>query len=259
MGSWHRHTDDCRWRIYRAYRDANDPKYKNVKHLFDEEAKQQGQAAASSNEPPAQAGDLDLNNSPAAAPIPPSTPPLLGPNVEPEEPLRNDSEMEEEEDSGRWNPGDHRQESFAEMDAHDPSVDCFLPDFDDDDEGMGDDVADPHMMDALLNAGVNEDDATDYLRAIHKTKPRKKTSIGGGSKSDREGDRHIERSDRKSRTSDLKAAPVVETDKTATFVELYGGGSLCKEAETSRRNLNLRGLGALHLRTVKPDGTAWNF
>ena len=49
------------------------------------------------------------------------------------------------------------------------------------------------------------------------------------------------------------------TGPDATLLEVYGEGSFCKEAETSRRNLNLKGLGALDLRTLKPDGTPWNF
>jgi site-specific DNA-cytosine methylase len=45
----------------------------------------------------------------------------------------------------------------------------------------------------------------------------------------------------------------------ATFVEMYGGGSICEEAEKSKRSLNLDGLNAFDLRTLKPDGTPWNF
>ena len=44
-----------------------------------------------------------------------------------------------------------------------------------------------------------------------------------------------------------------------TFMELYGGGSICKEANLNRRNLNLVGLNALDLRTTKEDGSHWDF
>ena len=35
--------------------------------------------------------------------------------------------------------------------------------------------------------------------------------------------------------------------------------AICREANQSRRDLNVEGLGALDLRTFKPDGTAWDF
>ena len=44
-----------------------------------------------------------------------------------------------------------------------------------------------------------------------------------------------------------------------TFVEMYGRGSINLEANNSRRNLGLKGIGALDLRTTKPDGTPWDF
>ena len=44
----------------------------------------------------------------------------------------------------------------------------------------------------------------------------------------------------------------------ATFMEVYGR-SVFDQSQISRRNLNVHGLGALDLRTTKPDGTPWNF
>ena len=46
---------------------------------------------------------------------------------------------------------------------------------------------------------------------------------------------------------------------STTFIEMYGRGSINLEANNSRRQLGLRGIGALDLRTTKPDGTAWDF
>lgn len=72
MNSWHRHSEECRWRIYRVYRDNGDPKFRKVQHLFDDTKDGQNsqpaeaapptptnevspdQRAASSNRPPAQ-------------------------------------------------------------------------------------------------------------------------------------------------------------------------------------------------------------
>ena len=45
----------------------------------------------------------------------------------------------------------------------------------------------------------------------------------------------------------------------ATFIEVFGRGEICKEANSRRRNLNIEGLDAFDLRTCKSDGTPWNF
>ena len=44
----------------------------------------------------------------------------------------------------------------------------------------------------------------------------------------------------------------------ATFMEVYGK-SIFDQAQIARRSLNVQGLGALDLRTTKPDGSPWNF
>ena len=44
-----------------------------------------------------------------------------------------------------------------------------------------------------------------------------------------------------------------------SFMEMYGQGSIVAEANRSRRFLNIQGLNAFDLRTVKPDGQPWNF
>ena len=91
---------------------------------------------------------------------------------------------------------------------------------------IDDDVGDSAMVDTLRLLGVDEVEAVQFLYRIHQTK--------------------------KSKVKKCSDAP-------ATFVELYGGGSLCKEAYKSRRKLNIKGIGAFDLRTHKPDGTPWNF
>ena len=42
-------------------------------------------------------------------------------------------------------------------------------------------------------------------------------------------------------------------------MELYGRGAIVREANGSRRDLNVKGLGALDIRTTKPDGSSWDF
>ena len=59
-------------------------------------------------------------------------------------------------------------------------------------------------------------------------------------------------------TARKKARDIVSPDE-ATFFEMYGRGSIMREANTSRRDLNVRGLAACDLRTSKPDGTPWDF
>ena len=45
---------------------------------------------------------------------------------------------------------------------------------------------------------------------------------------------------------------------TQTFVEVYGR-SIRDQSLVTRRNLNIKGLDAMDLRTTKPNGEPWNF
>ena len=49
------------------------------------------------------------------------------------------------------------------------------------------------------------------------------------------------------------------TSAAVTFAEVYGGGAIVDCASKAKRNLNLEGLRALNLWTLKADGTPWNF
>ena len=44
-----------------------------------------------------------------------------------------------------------------------------------------------------------------------------------------------------------------------TLLEQYGRGGISRASSGARRNLNVKGLGALDLRTEKPDNTGWDF
>ena len=44
-----------------------------------------------------------------------------------------------------------------------------------------------------------------------------------------------------------------------TFMEVYGGGAINQCANQARRSLGLLGIGALDIRTTKPDGSSWDF
>ena len=60
-------------------------------------------------------------------------------------------------------------------------------------------------------------------------------------------------------TSKMYAATLTGKMSGVTLIEAYGRGSIVTEANQGRRNLNIRGLGALDLRTTKEDGSPWDF
>ena len=45
----------------------------------------------------------------------------------------------------------------------------------------------------------------------------------------------------------------------STFIEVYGAGRIVQAATARRRALNVRGLSALDLRTLRADGQPWDF
>ena len=47
--------------------------------------------------------------------------------------------------------------------------------------------------------------------------------------------------------------------KLTTFMEIYGRGSINETANQARRDLGMKGIGALDLRTTKANGGPWNF
>ena len=214
--SYRYHNDECKLRLYLAFKEADDPKYQRVKELIEPD-----------NAPGDRGEDLKFRDGPEVA--------ASGPTVV-AEPLRTNSETVHEPDehnSGRWDPGTHRTlqpetdtqiPSFAGQDAVDPAMEMFFPspaEDNDDDMVIADLVQENEMMDALINAGVKKGTANGFVAALYKEIENKK--------------------------------------KPVTFLEVYGRGAICGEALKRRRNLNIEGLGALDLRTHKPDGSTWNF
>ena len=47
--------------------------------------------------------------------------------------------------------------------------------------------------------------------------------------------------------------------RSTTFMEVYGGGAINECANRARRDIGLKGIGALDIRTLKPDGSSWDF
>ena len=111
--------------IYEAYRNAKDPKFKNVQHLFEDVV----QPLDLDADPLASAADLDLGGSPAAQSVP-----IAPPTPRSSEPLRHSDGVpdnsDEPDQSGGWDPQRHREPEFehlTEQDGLDISSDVFLP------------------------------------------------------------------------------------------------------------------------------------
>ena len=106
----------------------------------------------------------------------------------------------------------------------DDAYDLFGPDIEDD--GMDEEApsTEDQMVDAFVLAGTTHD-ARGFVRAMLQH----------------------------------KQAHEPQMSKPTTFMEVFGGGAICREANRSRRNLNLKGLQAMDLRTTKPNGEVWNF
>ena len=50
-----------------------------------------------------------------------------------------------------------------------------------------------------------------------------------------------------------------QSSRPLTFYEAYGTGNMVHAASHNMRNLNIKGLAALDIRTVRPDGKPWDF
>ena len=206
------HNQDCRMRIYLAYKDNDHPKWKAVSHLFDDPT------------------DKSFHKDNVDAEGAPSTP-----KADPHATLFEDS-LPHTASDGENHIGHDGQD--AESLLADEAVQVVINDennstprdseenemdvadlfFDSGDADMAD-AAGPtesDMIDALTVAGVRPDKAAEFVHSI------------------------------------------CSVSSPATFMELYGR-SISDHADANRRNLNVEGLGALDLRTLKPNGEAWNF
>ena len=222
------HSEACRLRIYQAWKDADDPKYLKIRHLIEPEAQ----------EPEPGHVDLDaasetrihVDRHGVRHHIPMDNPPddLFGqptpvgqpqPLTPPERPWSRLSPPESH--AGNWDPDSMNEELILDSV---PLHEIAPPDFLDDDADMGQDddydFSDPVVSDPMVS----------YL-----------TFLGCC-------------------PDDAKAKISAMKDTAPTrFMEMYGRGSINHCANYSRRDLGLKGIGALDLRTTKPDGSPWNF
>ena len=91
------------------------------------------------------------------------------------------------------------------------------------------------IVDLLQTVGVNAADAVQYAVSMIKCKPTT-TCDGMG-----------------------YVCNALLHSYSPSFFEVYGHGNLVKAAHGCRRNLNLKGLRAMDLRTHKPNGDRWDF
>ena len=197
--SYRHHTDACRLRFYLQYKETNHPKWRAVKHLFDdkgdEKAKSDGQPPTPRSSPA-----KELFEQAPASPRHSNEPN----SVLDQEEMQVDraiaeSMAEQEEDMA---PSELNEADIADLF-------CDSPDSNMDDP-------DATMEGALLMAGVSKAKAKGVARAM------------------------------------LQGSP------PSSFVEVYGK-SIYDYSLMSRRNLNVEGLRSFDIRSLKPDGTPWDF
>ena len=201
------HNNECRLRMYLAWKEHGDVKWNAVKHIVEPDVEER----------PSDKATVDFKNFGAIAP---------------ETPIEDYGL----DDIGEWNPAAAEQPDMpprvSANDPEDPDVQAFYPsDMEDDDQllmdgskpmDLGDDRNDDDdspdaMIDALVGAG---------------TCPK---------------------------AAQLFTYAVMRKDLPSSFMEIYGRGSIMKEANGPRRALNIEGLAALDIRTFKPDGSPWDF
>jgi hypothetical protein len=190
LRSFRNHTDQCKMRIYFAWKENKDPKYLKVKHLLEPSADEPTDADVLA------AADFEYDHdAPHAAPHVPNPPNPVGPAPQSPTSFVADAGVDEPEPPCLL--------SANEDDIHDVFMD-------------GPDDSVDNMVDYLVLSGADPAEARDRVNVMLGNPP-------------------------------------------TTFIEMYGRGSINLEANNSRRQLGLRGIGALDLRTTKPDGTAWDF
>ena len=154
---------------------------------------------------------------------------IAQPPTEVATPIEPDADMDEDQAAKDWAWNHFNMESDDEgVGYNDADIPALIQE---DDEEMREPVQQDTeaMVDALLIAGVDPNVAKSYAR---------KFVCPVNSKS-------------------LKKKGKV--DSSASFIEVFGSGNICRRANEVRRNLNLKGLAAMDLRTLREDGTQWDF
>ena len=129
----------------------------------------------------------------------------------------------------RWAPEIREREESELPDHENPDMDMFFPDSPPD-NSMGDEWSADHGP-YDLNDVIPAEVMTDAL-------------ICAGTDPD---------------AARLFTCAIIQNEFPSSFMEIYGRGEIMKNANGPRRALNVQGLGALDLRTFKPNGETWNF
>ena len=205
------HNDDCRLRMYLAFREANNAKWRAVRHLVEPEPD------AAFNRQNVDLEEARVDKAPQAL----DGKNVLDNSVEHEPSVENIAEQPQApEMEGIEGSAEVDQEQLDARDAADIAfADCPMDDNEDDAAmifGDFDDDAENSMAMALTMAGVPEEKAKVAAYSMNQRIP------------------------------------------TQTFIEVYGR-SIRDQSLVTRRNLNIKGLDAMDLRTTKPNGDPWNF
>ena len=189
------HSDECRLRMYLAWKEAGDPKWNDVREIVE----------PGSAPPPPVSLDMDIER---PEPVPPPTP-------TDDHDGRWDPTAFKENPEDAWNApmGEYSPDDEDNDDSWMPAAEDFVPEPD----AGNDDVSADAMTDALITAGTDAHAARLFTYAITKG------------------------------------------EFPSSFMEIYGRGAIVKDANGPRRALNIQGLGALDIRTYKPNGDCWNF
>ena len=261
------HTDACRKRMYEEYRKNNDPKWRRVQEEIRRARGESGPRTEhqdprdGDDEPPARRARQDVGASssqqPAVHPSSPrqaaasssqepasssrSPPPTAAPTPRRDHPIPP-SPPTGVPSTGRLRPGVGGSPRIGKAAAPPPPPpqETWL-----EPESDGEDFREPEAKRARRRTR-SEDDGAEVFGNFDEDDEEQRVANALLLCGVKEG------------IAQRKAADMVAPSK-ATFVEMYGRGAIMREANTTRRDLNVEGLAALDLRTSKPDGSAWNF
>ena len=213
------HSEECRLRIYQSWKEADDPKYLKIRHLLEPEAETQ--------EP----GHVDL------------------------EAASEDRVVIDKHGIRHHIPRDQPDDLFAESATPTGPAQPLTPL----DRPWTDSQDRPHSG-TWDPDGIDEEKVESSL-PLHEVIPPDYMDVNEDVDDSLLDDPMV------SYLTSLGCCPVeakarvsaMLDTKPTTFIEMYGRGSINHCANHSRRNLGLKGVGALDLRTNKPDGTPWNF
>ena len=216
------HSDECRLRIYLAWKENGDQKYEKVKHTIEPDNVDNAIGQVDLDELVHDRAVLDPDDRPVRAspdrdvPTPVGTcVPLTPPQRSWDSPQHHALPDIQLEPSRRWDPEAHNGNP-EDGDAYGDILEFFPHGSLNDDDEMEESAEDSAMVDYLVLVGAEPIEAKDRVNSMRGR-------------------------------------------RSTTFMEVYGGGAINECANIARRERGLKGIGALDIRTTKPDGPPWDF